>query len=77
MATSKKRINVSLSKEVHVFLKKIALRDEVPEATKAAELLEKAMEIEEDAYFSKAAEEQEASSKRFVKHKDFWFRVLR
>lgn len=39
MPTSKKRLNVTLSDDIALFLKKIALRDDVPEATKAAELL--------------------------------------
>lgn len=75
MPTSKKRINISLSKETAVFLKKISLRDDVPQATKAAELLEKAMEIEEDEYFSKMAEERLKKNAGWISHEEFWSKV--
>ena len=73
MPTSKKRLTVTLSKDVSVFLKKIAVRDNVPEATKAAELLEKALEIEEDEYFSTIADKR-ASDKNAdaISHEEFW-----
>ncbi len=48
----KKRINVSLPDSTVLYLQHIALRDQVPPATKAAELIEKALEMEEDAYLS-------------------------
>jgi len=76
MPTSKKRINVTLPDYTAVFLEKIALRDNVPQATKAAELLERAMEMEEDEFFSKLAEKRAASTKKFVSHEDFWSKVL-
>ena len=50
MPTSKQRLNLSLPKHLAVFLKKIALRDEVPQATKAVQLLEHAMEWEEGEF---------------------------
>ena len=76
MPTSKKRINVTLSNEMAIFLKEIALRDDVPEATKAAELLEFALEIEEDAYFSKLAALRDTKKAKFLSHKKFWKSVL-
>ncbi len=77
MPTSKKRLNITLSKDTALFLKKIALRDDVPEATKAAELLEKAMEIEEDEYFSAIADRRIADKHAgWVSHKEFWSKVL-
>ena len=76
MPTSKKRINVTLPDHIAIFLAQIALRDDVPQATKAAELLERAMEIEEDAFFSKAAEKRDKPNVRFVSHDDFWSKVL-
>ncbi len=48
MATTKKRINITLSKSTDKVLAAIAKRDGVPAATKAAELLDLALEIEED-----------------------------
>jgi predicted DNA-binding protein len=75
MATKKKRINVSLPKKLYICLESIALRDEVPTATKAAELIEKAMEIEEDEYFRQLAEERDAKNAKFVSHEEFWKHV--
>lgn len=76
MATLKKRLNITLPKETRLYLKKIALRDQVPEATKAAELLQMALEIEEDAFFAHAAEERLKKGGKFISHKEFWSKVL-
>ena len=72
MPTSKKRINVSLPQKLYVFLCDIAQRDEVPTATKAAELIEQAMEIEEDKYLSRIAEERDTPDAKFISHEKFW-----
>lgn len=50
MPTSKQRLNLTLPKHLTVFLKKISLRDEVPQATKAVQLLERAIEWEEGEF---------------------------
>ncbi|MEQ1849830.1 MAG: hypothetical protein ABL890_04535 [Candidatus Peribacteraceae bacterium] len=76
MSTTKKRLNITLSDHLAVFLKKVALRDEVPQATKAAEMLERAMELEEDAYFSMLAEEREKKTSKLLSHDDFWSKAL-
>ena len=76
MPTSKKRLNISLSKDTAFFLQKIALRDDVPQATKATELLEMALEIEEDAYFSKIADERLKKKGKWLSEKEFWAKVL-
>lgn len=76
MPTQKKRINVTLPKHTAVFLEQIALRDDVPQATKAAELLEYALALEEDAYFSTAAERRDTPNARFISHDAFWSKVL-
>ncbi len=72
MATKKKRINVSLPRQVYVLLQKISLRDEVPQATKAAQLIEKAMEIEEDEYFSALADARAKECNQWISHEEFW-----
>ena len=77
MPTSKKRINITLSNDIALFLKKIALRDDVPEATKAVELLKRALEIEEDEYFSAVADKRAADTTAgSLSHEDFWAKVL-
>jgi hypothetical protein len=50
MPTSKQRLNLTLPKHLAVFLKRISLRDEVPQATKAVQLLERALEWEEGEF---------------------------
>lgn len=72
MPTKKKRLNITLKKDVALFLEKIALRDEVPQATKAAELLEQALELEEDAYFSALAEKRLKEGGKFYSHREAW-----
>lgn len=54
-------------------VKKLALRDDVPQATKAAELLRLALEVEEDIVLDRIASERERKSKEYVPYsKDIW-----
>lgn len=80
MPTKKHRLNVTLPAHVAVYLKNIALRDDVPEATKARELLEMALELEEDAYFSAEAERIEKKllkkKRKWISHEEFWSKLL-
>jgi len=75
MPTAKKRLNITLPAPMALFLEEIALRDEVPQATKAVQLLEKALEIEEDEYLSRIGDER-ASDKTadYISHEKFWGR---
>lgn len=50
MPTSKQRLNLTLPKDLAVFLKNVSLRDEVPQATKAVQLLQRALEWEEGEF---------------------------
>ncbi len=72
MVTVKKRVNISISKAVENALKKLARRDEVPEATKAAELLRLAIEFEEDQVLDKIASKRDTKKAKFVSHKKAW-----
>lgn len=76
MPTSKKRINITLEADTALFLEKIALRDDVPQATKVAQLLEKALEAEEDEYFSKIADKRAKKKTGWISHEEFWSKVL-
>ena len=58
MPTTKKRVNITVSNEIAEILKLLAKRDGMPEATKAGELLKKAIEIEEDEIWNMLAEER-------------------
>ncbi len=72
MTTTKKRLNISLSRDLDSILSHIAKRDNMPEATKATLLLAIALEIEEDIVFDKIASERDTKDNRFVNHKKAW-----
>ena len=73
MATLKNRINISLSKEVDRALAALAKRDHMPRATKAANLLQAALELEEDIYLGAIASEREKTNRSlFLSHEEVW-----
>ncbi|MBU2523802.1 hypothetical protein KKG71_01240 [Patescibacteria group bacterium] len=72
MATSKKRINISLPSDIEKVLEKIAARDDLPQATKAIQLIRMAIEIDEDEILNRVANERDAKNAKFVPHKDAW-----
>ena len=72
MATTKKRVIISLSKPIEQALELLAKRDQVPRATKAVHLLETALEIEEDQIWNQVATERDIKNARFVSHKKAW-----
>ena len=72
MATLKKRVNISLSPDLEKMLFRVAKRDNLPQATKAAHLLEFALEIEEDVALDKIAGERDHKKTRFLTHKQVW-----
>ena len=72
MSTMKTRINVSISADVERALIALAKRDQVPHATKAAELLRQALEIEEDRVFDTIASERDQGRTKFISHKMVW-----
>ena len=53
-------------------LSKLAKRDDVPQATKAAELIRIAIELEEDQVFDTIASERDIKKVKFVSHKKAW-----
>ncbi len=72
MATSKKRVNISLPPDVELALAKLAERDSVPQATKAVYLIKLAIEIDEDDVLNKMAEQRDTKHTHFVSHKKAW-----
>jgi len=72
MATTKKRINISVSKEVDTALEKLAERDQVPQATKAEHLIRLALEIEEDQMLDTLALKRDIRGATFVSHARAW-----
>jgi len=72
MTTTKKRINVSISKDVEKAVGKLAKRDQMPTASKVAELLRMAIEIEEDEVWNLIASKRDTKDAKFVSHKKAW-----
>lgn len=74
MATEKARINITAEPEVEIALKKAALREDVPVATKAAELLAFALSLEEDIALGLLANRRRRAKAKYVSHKKAWSR---
>ena len=72
MATTKKRINITLSPELERALTAISKRDKMPEATKAALLIESALLIEEDSVWEALALARDTKNAKFVSHEEAW-----
>ncbi len=56
-------------------LKRLAGRDRVPQATKAAELIKLALELEEDIAFEQLAAARDKKGVRFLSHTKVWGNV--
>jgi len=72
MATTKTRINISLPREIETILGRLAKRDDMPEATKAIDLIRLALEIEEDQILDKIASSRDNSKSKFISHQKAW-----
>lgn len=72
MSIVKTRINVSVSKDVRRAVARLALRDSVPEATKAAELIRHGLQFEEDEIWDAIATVRDTPNAKFFSHKRAW-----
>lgn len=72
MSTTKTRINISLSESVQDSLIKLARRDRIPIASKAARLLEIALELEEDQVWDTIAQKRDTARAKFLSHDKAW-----
>jgi len=72
MSTNKRRLNISLTKEVDKAVSFLADRDSVPQATKVSELLKRALEIEEDQVWDSIANSRDIKNAKFIDHKQAW-----
>lgn len=74
MATTKDRIIVSVSKDTKEALTYMAKRDQKPLATKAADLLEEALELEEDRALEGIIQGRLNGKKniRWISHEKAW-----
>ena len=72
MPTTKTRINISLSDGVRDVLARLSRRDRIPQATKAARLLEMALELEEDQIWDMVAKQRDIKNARYISHDKAW-----
>ncbi len=72
MATLKRRLNITLAPELDVAITRIAKRDNVPEATKAAELLAFAINLEEDIALETIASARDTKGSKLISHDAVW-----
>lgn len=72
MSTTKKRLNISLSPELEAAVAEIAKRDKTPQATKISQLLEIALELEEDEVWDKIVMQRDKRDAVFVEHVQAW-----
>jgi predicted DNA-binding protein len=73
MATTKKRLNISLPPETETAVLHLAKRDKVPAATKIRELLEQSLALFEDQALTELAEKRISSTKKkTISHKEIW-----
>ncbi len=72
MATTKRRLNITLSPNVDKLISYIAKRDKVPEATKVSELLNISLMLEEDKAFTFLSEERLQEKGKKLTHKEVW-----
>ena len=72
MATTKRRLNITLSPEVDALITSIAKRDRVPEATKVRELLHISLALEEDKALSLLADERMKIKGKKLSHAEVW-----
>lgn len=72
MPTTKRRINLTLPKEVENSLTLLCKHEKVPLARKALELLEEALELHEDQYFGNLALERMKKKGRLLSHEEVW-----
>lgn len=72
MATTKQRLNITLSPRTKKLVREISRRDKMPEATKVSILLDKALEIEEDILWVNLATHRSTEKSKHFTHKEAW-----
>lgn len=72
MPTAKKRINISVGREVYQALERLAAERNQPVAGVSLSLIEQALEYQEDVYFSRVADERLNQKQKRVPHAKAW-----
>jgi hypothetical protein len=72
MPTAKKRVNLTVEDELFLNLKQLAKKENTSVANVSHALLERALELKEDHYFSKVGEDRLANKSKRISHEDIW-----
>ncbi len=72
MPTNKERINISVDPNLFAALKKLSTLRKKALSTLTRELVEKALELEEDLHFSSIADSRLQGRKRTIPHHEAW-----
>jgi predicted DNA-binding protein len=77
MGTDKKRLNITLTPELEEAIELMAEHESKPQATKARELLEKAVELEEEMILARIAHERKRESDgKYITHEELWEELI-
>jgi predicted DNA-binding protein len=69
---TKSRLNITLSKNTGNIIKKLAKRDNMPQATKVSLLLDRILELEEDVLWSEFATQRLDEKSKHISHTEAW-----
>jgi len=72
MPTIKNRINLTVPRDLSLVLNRLAVRDDRSVSSKTLELIERALELEEDIILQKVAENRDRKGVKFISHKSAW-----
>ncbi len=72
MPTAKKRINLTVEDNIFESLNKIAKREKTSVSSISHILIEKALELQEDFYFSRIGEKRLLKSSKRLSHDEVW-----
>ena len=72
MPTAKKRINLTVEDELFLNLERLAKQENTSVASVSHALLERALELREDMYFSKVGEDRLKKKSKRLSHEDIW-----
>ena len=72
MPTIKSRINLTVPRDLSLALNRLAVSDDRPVSSKTLELIERALELEEDIILQKVAENRDRKVVKFISHKSAW-----
>jgi predicted DNA-binding protein len=72
MPTVKKRINITVDDELALSLNRLSKKENQTLSAVCLQLIERALELEEDLYFSRKADQRIEKDKRRVSHKKAW-----